>query len=357
MALFQALGGAVGQGVLWGLMTLGVFLTFRVLNIADMTVDGSFAAGGAVSAVFVTCGFNPYLTLLLAAIVGSLTGLATGVLNTKLKINVLLASILTQIALYSVNIRIMCKSNISLLTFSELNAPAGSVWKNLSTYYSGRPLPRDLRVETVISMITDKIPLNQTQASLLVGVVIVAVVVATMYWFFGTEYGAAIRAAGGNEQMARALGVDTDATKIIGLMISNALIGISGALVAQAQGYADVSMGQGAIVVGLASIIIGEAIFGNHFGFWYVLLTSVLGSIIYRVVIAVVLQLGLKSTDLKLLTALIVAAALSTPVIKSKLSKRRHDDTKSPPDKILAMTDSAEENTRNSAVIRKDGRS
>lgn len=348
MAVFMAMTGAVSQGILWGLMTLGVFLTFRILNIADMTVDGSFAAGGAVSAVLVTCGVNPYLSLIAALALGSLTGLVTGFMNTKLKINVLLASILTQIALYSINIRIMCKSNVSLLTFSDLKSNTGSILHNIATYYSGKPLPRDLKVTTIISMLTDKFPLNSTQASLIIGSVIVAAVVAIMYWFFGTEYGSAIRASGNNEHMARALGVNTDTTKIVGLMISNALVGVSGALVAQSQGYADVSMGTGAIVVGLASIIIGEVIFGNHFGFWYVLLTSVLGSIIYRIVIAVVLQLGLKSTDLKLLTALIVAIALSTPVVKSKFDRKRRV--------LPGVNIDDEENTRHSNIVTKKNR-
>lgn len=348
MALFMAMTGAVSQGILWGLMTLGVFLTFRILNIADMTVDGSFAAGGAVSAVLVTCGINPYLSLIAALLIGSLTGLVTGFMNTKLKINVLLASILTQIALYSINIRIMCKSNISLLTFSDLKENSTSIWNNLLTYYSGKPLARDIKVHTVISVLTDRFPLSTTQASLIIGVIIVAAIVAIMYWFFGTEYGSAIRASGNNEHMARALGVNTDTTKIVGLMISNALVGMSGALVAQSQGYADVSMGTGAIVVGLASIIIGEVIFGSHFGFWYVLLTSVLGSIIYRIVIALVLQLGLKSTDLKLLTALIVAIALSTPVVKAKFDRKRRV--------LPGVNINDEENTRHSNIVTKKNR-
>ena len=165
--------------------------------------------------------------------------------------------------------------------------------------------------------------ITTTTCSLIIGLVVIAIVIAICYWFFGTEYGSAIRATGSNENMVRAMGVNTDTTKIVGLMLSNGLVALSGAFVAQSQGYADVGMGTGTIVIGLASIIIGEVIFGSHFGFWYTLISVVFGSIVYRIVIAVVLQLGLKSTDLKLLTALIVAISLSVPVFKSKIDKRR----------------------------------
>ena len=295
-AIFNAMVGAVSQGVLWGLMTLGVYLTFRILNVADMTVDGSFAAGGAVTAVLIVKGMDPLLTLIFVFLMGLTCGAVTGIMNTKLKINILLASILSQIALYSINIRIMGKPNTPLLG-----------------------------VDTIMSKFI-KITgghLNKTQSSLIIGLFVIAVVIAIMYWFFGTEYGSAIRATGSNENMVRAMGVNTDNTKIIGLMLSNGLVAISGALVAQSQGYGDVQMGTGTIVIGLASIIIGEVIFGSHFGLWWTLLSVVFGSIIYRIIIAIVLQLGLKSTDLKLLTALIVAVALSVPVFKEKIDRRR----------------------------------
>lgn len=310
MAILFAIEGAVSQGVLWGIMTLGVYLTFRILDIADLTVDGSFATGGAISAVLLVAGWNPYLTLLISFFVGMITGLVTGFMNTKLKIHVLLASILTQIALYSVNIRIMGKANIPLLG-----------------------------VETCMSKLTKILPdCTVTTTSLIIGVVFAAIVIAIMYWFFGTELGSAIRATGNNEKMVRALGVNTDTMKILGLALSNGLVALSGALVAQSQGYADVQMGVGTIVIGLASIIIGEVIFGKRFGMWWTLIAVVLGSIIYRIVIAVVLQLGLKSTDLKLLTALIVAISLSVPVFKQKLFKKK-------------ITPEPEENTRHSNVI------
>lgn len=296
MPILFAMEGAISQGVLWGLMTLGVYLTFRLLNVADMTVDGSFAAGGAITAVLITKGMNPLLTIIFVFVAGAICGLVTGFMNTKLKINILLASILTQIALYSINIRIMGRANTPLLgnptMMSKLRALTG---ENIST----------------------------TTSSLIIGLIFIAAIIALMYWFFGTEFGSAIRATGSNEHMVRALGVNTDTTKIAGLMISNGMVAMSGALVAQSQGYADVGMGTGTIVVGLASIIIGEVIFGSHFGFWYTLISVVLGSVIYRIIIAVVLQLGLKSTDLKLLTALIVAISLSVPVLKDKINRKK----------------------------------
>ena len=295
-----------------------VYLTFRILNVADMTVDGSFAAGGAVTAILITKGMNPILSLLFVFITGLITGLATGLMNTKLKINILLASILSQIALYSINIRIMGKANTPLIGMPTM-------MRNLVDLTGGR--------------------LTTTQASLIIGLVIVTLIIVAMYWFFGTEIGSAIRATGNNEHMVRALGVNTDTTKILGLMISNGMVALSGALVAQSQGYADVGMGTGTIVIGLASIIIGEVIFGQRFGFWYVLLSAVFGSIIYRIIVAVVLQLGLKSTDLKLLTAVIVAAALSVPVVKAKIQRKRRS--------LPGMNVNEEENTRHSFVGKK----
>ena len=318
MSILLAMEGAVSQGILWGLMTLGVYLTFRILNVADMTVDGSFAAGGAVTAILITKGMNPILSLLFVFITGLITGLATGLMNTKLKINILLASILSQIALYSINIRIMGKANTPLIGMPTM-------MRNLVDLTGGR--------------------LTTTQASLIIGLVIVTLIIVAMYWFFGTEIGSAIRATGNNEHMVRALGVNTDTTKILGLMISNGMVALSGALVAQSQGYADVGMGTGTIVIGLASIIIGEVIFGQRFGFWYVLLSAVFGSIIYRIIVAVVLQLGLKSTDLKLLTAVIVAAALSVPVVKAKIQRKRRS--------LPGMNVNEEENTRHSFVGKK----
>ena len=291
--IFLAIQGAASQGIIWGIMTLGVYITFKVLDFPDLTVDGSFALGGAVSAILISNGMNPFVTLIFAFLAGSLAGLATGILNTKLQIPGILAGILTMIALYSINIRVM----------------------------GGRPNIPLLGMATSLTIIQNILSLSKVISDLLVGFVFSFFIVLIMYWFFGTEMGCAIRATGNNEKMIRALGVDTNIMKTIGLMISNALVSLSGALVTQSQGYADVGMGTGTIVVGLASVIIGEVIFGNRFNFLYKLSSVVMGSIIYRIIIAIVLQLGLKATDLKLLTAIIVAIALSVPVLNKKATK------------------------------------
>ena len=292
MGILLAIQGAASQGVLWGIMALGLYITFKVLDFADLTVDGSFALGGAVSAVLLVNGCNPFLSLLVAFLAGALAGLATGLLHTKLEIPGILAGILTMIALYSINIRIMGKANTPLLG-----------------------------VDTIMSQMEEVFLMDRTVSSLLWGAIFSAVIIAALYWFFGTELGSAIRATGNNERMVRAQGVNTDNMKIIGLMLSNALVSLSGALVAQSQGYGDVGMGTGTIVIGLASVIIGEVVFGNRFSFWYKLASVVMGSIIYRIIIAIVLQLGLKATDLKLLTAIIVAIALSVPVLNRKVTR------------------------------------
>lgn len=317
--VLSALPGAISQGVLWGVMTLGVYLTFRILNVADMTVDGSFAAGGAITAILVVKGMNPYLTLIFVFFMGLACGAVTGFMTTKLKINILLASILTQLALYSINIRIMGKANTPMLGNETMMSLFVLGIAHLVGLFKGVK-SGDVFDELLYSI---EEFFTTTTSSLILGIVIIAIIIILMYWFFGTEYGSAIRATGSNEHMVRALGVNTDTTKIVGLMIGNGLVALSGALVAQSQGYADVGMGTGTIVVGLASIIIGEVIFGARFGMWWTLLSVVFGSIIYRIVIAIVLEMGLKSTDLKLLTALVVAIALSVPVFKSKIDSRR----------------------------------
>lgn len=297
ISIFGAMEGAVSQGVLWGIMTLGVYLTFRILNIADMTCDGSFALGGSVCAVLVKNKVNPLLAVGISFIAGILAGLATGLMHTKLKIHEILAGILTMIALYSINIRIMGRSNTPLLG-----------------------------VQTMMTKMQSAFGISPNLSSLIIGAVFSAILVALLYWFCGTEIGSCIRATGNNEHMVRAMGVDTDKMKLLGLMISNGLIAVSGALVAQSQGYGDVGMGTGTIVIGLASIILGECIFGSlgkSLPFYYTLLSVVLGSIVYRIIIAVVLQLGLKSSDLKLLTAVIVVIALSIPVLAGGRKRRR----------------------------------
>lgn len=288
--LLLAVPGAVAQGVLWGIMTLGVYITYKVLDYADLTVDGSFATGGAVTAILIVKGMNPFLSILFALVAGCIAGCITGMLHTKLKIPAILSGILSQLALYSINIRIMGKANTPLLG-----------------------------INTVVTEVKKWVPsLSDNTVALMLGLAVAAVVIAALYWVFGTELGCCIRATGNNEYMVRALGGNTDAMKIAGLMLSNGLVALSGAMVAQTQGYADVGMGIGAIVIGLASVIIGEVLMGKRFSFAYKLASVVVGSIVYRIIIAAVLQIGMKSTDLKLLTAIIVAIALSVPVFKSK---------------------------------------
>lgn len=289
MSVLLAMQGALSQGVLWGLMALGVYITYRILDIADLTVDGSFATGGAVCAVCVVNGVDPILALLLATIAGAVAGFVTGFLHTKCEIPAILAGILTQIGLYSINLRIMGRSNTPLL-----------------------------KSETLFKNISEMTGLSSTWTALIIGIIVSVVIVTILYWYFGTEIGSAIRATGNNEQMVRALGVNTSVTKILGLMIGNALISLSGALVTQSQGYADIKMGIGAIVIGLASIVIGEVIFGQKGNFAFRLTSIIVGSIIYRIIVAIVLQMGMNTDDLKLLTAILVAIALSVPVLISK---------------------------------------
>lgn len=325
MSVLLSMEGAVAQGLLWGLMALGVYLTFRILNVADMTVDGSFACGGAVTAALIASGMNPWLTFFFVFIAGLLAGLVTGLMNTKLKINILLASILTQLALYSINLRIMGRPNVGIEKKNSIVSDILFVFKKV---VPGNAVRQNLQI-------------------LCFGVLVVALIIAVLYWFFGTEFGSAIRATGNNEHMVRALGVSTDTTKLAGLMISNGLVAMSGALVAQTQLYADVNMGAGTIVIGLASIIIGEVFFGNHFGFWWVLMSAVAGSVLYRIVIAFVLQLGLKASDMKLLTAIVVAIALSVPVMKRRLIRLRNS--------LPGATLRDEENTRHVQLKKHDG--
>ncbi|MFC2461115.1 MAG: ABC transporter permease, partial [Selenomonas noxia] len=275
------------QGVLWGLYALGVYLTYRVLDIADLTVEGSFPLGAAIAASMLVSGYTPIAAILVACAAGCVSGVITGFFCTKLKIPALLAGILTMIGLYSVNLRVMGKANLPLLQqetlFTEWN-----IWS-----------------------------LDAAANVLLIGTVVVILAVLLTYWFFGTELGMAIRATGANPYMIRANGVNTDVMIVLGLLLSNGLVAICGALVAQSNGFSDVGMGTGTIVIGLASVIIGEVLFGTRsFKNW--LISVVLGSIVYRAVIAIVLQLGMPPNDLKLFTAILVAIALSLPLIQSK---------------------------------------
>ena len=283
----------VAQGLLWAVMALGVYVTFRVLDLADLTCEGSFPLGAATAATLMASGHSVSTAILAAAVAGMLAGAVTGFLTTKMKIPALLAGILTMIALYSVNLRIMGKANLSLLG-----------------------------VDTVFSFTQEALGLNNAYTTFVVGITATLLIGIGMYWFFGTEIGAAIRATGYNQQMIRAQGVNTDMTIILGLIISNALIAISGALVGQNNGFADVGMGVGTIVIGLASVIIGEVLFGTR-SFKNCMISVVLGSVVYRIVIAVVLQMGMPPNDLKLFTSVLVALALSMSLIKAKFKGRQ----------------------------------
>ena len=280
----------VSQGLLWAIMALGVFLTFRVLDIADLSVEGTFPLGAAVAATRIDAGHSVWFAMLIALIAGCIGGTVTALLTTKLKIPALLSGILTMIGLYSVNLMIMGKANVPLL-----------------------------RAETVFTLTENLFGVSSVVATLIVGLVATVIVGAIMYWFFGTVLGTAIRATGCNPQMARAQGINTNVMVILGLLISNGLVALSGALVAQSNGFADVGMGTGTIVIGLASVIIGEVLFGTRsFKNW--LISVVLGSVVYRAVIAIVLELGMPPNDLKLFTAVLVAIALSLPLIKNKFA-------------------------------------
>ena len=298
--LLNQLPGAVAQGLIWGIMAIGVYITFRILDIADLTMDGSFATGGAVAAILITGGVNPWLATLAAFVVGLAAGMVTGVFHTSMGIPAILAGILTQLALYSVNLRIQ---GIGTDLGSRANVPL-SINKYKNMLVSLRNVGRFALDNPIWLML-----------------LITLVLIGLMYWFFGTEYGCGLRAVGANQQMARAQGINTGRGKIVGLMISNGMVAFSGALMAQYQGFADVQMGRGAIVIGLAAVIIGEVIFGKLFrNFALKLLAVSLGAIIYYMVIQVVLWLGLNTDDLKLLTALVVALFLAMPHWKSRFT-------------------------------------
>ena len=273
---------------MYGIMALGVYLTFRVLNYADLSVDGTFALGAAVVCTAIVNGINPIIGTLMAVLAGALAGTVTGFLHTKLDISPLLSGILTMIALYSINLRIMGKAQLSLL-----------------------------RQDTLITQIQSW-GLTKEMAALLLGVITIAILFFVLNYFLKTEIGLAFRATGDNEQMIRSLGVNTDTVKIFGLAISNALVALAGAEIAQLNNFADVNMGLGMLVAGLASVIIGEVLFGAQ-GFPRVLFSVVLGSFAYRLVIGIALVLGLPATDLKLITAILVIIALATPTIRTKL--------------------------------------
>lgn len=288
--ILSSLQGAVGQGILWGIMVLGIYITFRLMDIADLTVDGSFALGGSVcAAMVVDKGMNPVAALVICLIAGAVTG----ILHTVFEIPAILAGILTQISLWSVNLKVMGKSNMNLG-----------------------------KAETPFSWLKETLGISQSQSMILAGLVVTVLVIVFLYWFFGTELGSAMRATGNNEDMVRALGGNTNRYKLLALTVSNGLVGLSGGLVCQGQGYADIQMGTGAIVIGLAAIIIGEVLLGRLVPFYWKLIAVVAGSVIYQIIRAVVLRLGFDSDNMKALTAIIVVVALAIPVLMARYRQK-----------------------------------
>nr|WP_325303784.1 ABC transporter permease [uncultured Dysosmobacter sp.] len=296
-AFLNSLPGAVGQGLIWGIMAMGVYITFRILDVADLTVDGSLATGGAVAALAISLGWNPWAALLAAVLAGMLAGFATGFFHTVCGIPAILAGILTQLALYSINLRIMAIGDAAT-TKATLAVSVDKYDLLVSARYI-----RDVALNNPLVLMT----------------LFTVAVIALLYWFFGTEMGASLRATGSNPNMARAQGINTDRSKVLGLVVSNGMVAMAGGLLAQYQGSSTIDMGRGAIVIGLAAVIIGEVLLGKVFrNFALKLLSAVIGAIIYYVVITLVLRLGLESTDLKLLTALVVAVFLAIPYWKGK---------------------------------------
>ena len=295
-SLINALPGAVSQGLVWGIMALGVYVTYRILDVADLTVDGSLATGGAVCVMMIRAGVNPWVALLAAFVAGGVAGLVTALLHTKCGIPAILAGILTQLALYSVNLRIMGGKSNQPVSVDKYNLIVSQ------------------RYVREFSLSNPMIPI----------IIVLAVIIGVLYWFFGTEKGCSIRATGANKNMARAQGINPDNDIILGLILSNALVALSGALIAQYQGAVDVNIGRGAIVIGLAAVIIGEVVFKKiKHNFAGTLTFVTFGAVIYYIVIQITLLLGLNTNDLKLITAVIVGLFLALPYWKGRVSERR----------------------------------
>jgi putative ABC transport system permease protein len=289
LKLFRNMPGGISQGIIWGIMALGIYITFRLLDVADLTVDGSFTTGGAVTVMLILGGWPAWAALLAAMLAGLLAGFVTGMLHTKLGIPAILAGILTQFSLYSINLHIMGMAANKAVSVDKYHL-----------LLSSRNIP----------------------AAILTGTIIALALVSVFYWYFGTEQGSAIRATGNNPAMSRALGINIDNMKVLGLSISNGIVALSGGLLAQYQGFADINMGRGAIVIGLAAVIIGEvvggALLGKHLNFFGTLSFTVVGGVIYYLVIVIVLWLRLNSNDLKLFTAIVVALFLAVPYLRAQ---------------------------------------
>ena len=291
MSLITALPGAAAQGLIWGIMAIGVYITFRILDIADLTVAGTLCTGGAVCIMMMLSGHNVWVSMLVATGAGLLAGLATGIFHTFMGIPAILAGILTQLSLYSINLKIMGKAN------QAINVDKFNLLVSLR------------RVKGVAL----------TQNTLFIVAIMIIILIAVLYWFFGTELGCSLRATGCNPSMSRAQGINTDRNKVLGLMLSNGLVALSGALLTQYQGFADINMGRGSIVIGLAAVIIGEAIFSRIFrNFALKLLSVVFGSILYYLVLQIVIWMGIDTDLLKMLSALVVAFFLAFPYWKGK---------------------------------------
>ena len=291
MSLITALPGAAAQGLIWGIMAIGVYITFRILDIADLTVDGTLCTGGAVCIMMMLSGHNVWVSMLVATGAGLLAGLATGIFHTFMGIPAILAGILTQLSLYSINLKIMGKAN------QAINVDKFNLLVSLR------------RVKGVAL----------TQNTLFIVAIMIIILIAFLYWFFGTELGCSLRATGCNPSMSRAQGINTDRNKVLGLMLSNGLVALSGALLTQYQGFADINMGRGSIVIGLAAVIIGEAIFSRIFrNFALKLLSVVFGAILYYLVLQIVIWMGIDTDLLKMLSALVVALFLAFPYWKGK---------------------------------------
>ena len=300
-SLLNSMPGAVSQGMIWGIMAIGVYITYKILDIADLTVDGSLCTGAAVCIVLIMLGVPAWISLLVSFIVGLCAGFITGVFHTTFGIPAILSGILTQLALYSINLHIIGWDQAS---FSRANLPINADKYNLALS------SRYLRTFSF-------------QNPIIVLLICILALIAILYWFFGTELGSSLRATGANGNMARANGINTNRTKVLALMISNGLVSLSGGLLAQYQGFADINMGRGAIVIGLAAVIIGEVLFSKVFkNFALLLLSCVFGAIIYYIVIQIVLKLGLSTDDLKLLSAIVVALFLAVPYWKANYASK-----------------------------------
>ena len=298
--LFAAMPGAVAQGLIWGITSIGIYITFRILDIADLSVDGSLCTGGAVCIMMMLSGQNVFVSLLVATLAGMAAGLATGIFHTFMGIPAILAGILTQLGLYSVNLKIMGKSNQAINVDKYDLLVSLRYIKNVAVYKN----------------------------TIFVVAIIIVLLIAALYWFFGTELGCALRATGCNSNMSRAQGINTNMSKVLGLVISNGLVALSGGLLSQYQGFADINMGRGAIVIGLAAVIIGDVLFGKlcagkKLAFAYTLFSVIVGAIIYYLVLSIILWLKFPSDDLKLFSAIVVAIFLAIPYLKNKKKATR----------------------------------